>query len=98
TIWAGNPVFPLAMRQLGHAHFTPEQVERFERAHRAPENEKSVPSRLKAFSQEILIDWRFGWLLIPFSAVAGMVGIRRPEVVFLTISSLLIAGFWVGLT
>jgi len=65
TVWAGNPVFPLAMRQLGHAHFTPEQVERFERAHRALENQTSIPSRLRAFSHEILIDWRFGWLLLP---------------------------------
>jgi len=49
TIWTGNPVFPLAMRQLGRAHFTPEQVERFERAHRALENQKSISARLRAF-------------------------------------------------
>ena len=68
-VWAGNPVFPLAMRTLGKAHFTDDQVERFERAHRAVPSQASVGARLAAGVEEILADWRFGWLLIPLGVV-----------------------------
>jgi len=98
AIWSGNPVFPLAMRQLGQAHFTPEQVERFERAHRAPENQSSIPSRLSAFSYEILIDWRFGWLALPLAAVSTLLNRHRAEVWFAGIAALLIIIFWLALT
>jgi hypothetical protein len=64
TIWAGNPVFPLAMRQLGHAHFTPEQIERFE-AHRAAEESGCASLPPSASITRFSSDWRFAWLLLP---------------------------------
>jgi hypothetical protein len=98
AVWAGNPVFPLAMRQLGHAHFTPEQVERFERAHRAVPQQSSIAARLAAFWSEIVADWRFGWLLLPMALISVAINIRRVEVLFLFLSILLIAIFWMGMT
>ncbi|HEV8292534.1 MAG TPA: hypothetical protein VGP94_11455, partial [Tepidisphaeraceae bacterium] len=98
TIWAGNPVFPLAMRQLGHAHFAAEQVERFERAHRAPENETSISSRLRAFFHEILMDWRFGWILIPLAVTSAALNRRRPQIIFLSVAVVTIVFFWLTLT
>ena len=98
TIWTGNPVFPLAMRQLGRAHFTPEQVERFEQAHRAPENQRSAAGRLGAFWREILTDWRFGWLLIPLALVGAVLNYHRTEAIFLSIVAILIILFWLTLT
>jgi 4-amino-4-deoxy-L-arabinose transferase-like glycosyltransferase len=98
AVWAGNPVFPLEMRRLGRAHFTEEQVERFERAHRAAPDAASLPARLSRFWREIFIGWQFGWLLIPLAIFGAILNIRRPEVLFLILSIILIALFWIFLT
>jgi len=68
------------------------------RAHRALENQKSISARLRAFSHEILIDWRFGWLLVPLGAISAILNVRRSEIMFLFIATLLIIFFWLTLT
>jgi hypothetical protein len=96
--WAGNPVFPLAMRQLGRAHFTEEQVERFARAHRAPENQAGVGERLLAGWREVLNNWQFAWAAIPLAGLSVIRLRNQPTVVFLSIAVGGMAVFWLGFT
>jgi hypothetical protein len=98
ALWASNPVFPLAMRQLGQAHFTQEQVERFERAHRAPVNQSGMSDRFIALWKEVLVDWRFGWVLIPMAGLAAVLNLRTPESMFLLLCAIGVAVFWMAFT
>jgi hypothetical protein len=99
VIWAHNPVFPEAQSLLGHAHFTPEQSERWHRAHNPPPDQQSLVARLKAAEMQILIDWRYDFLLLWFPVVVSLgFCIRRPQARVL--AGLLIAWliFWIGFT
>jgi hypothetical protein len=78
-IWAHNPVFPVAMRQLGSNGFTPDQVLRFEKAHSPRDDQRSLSRRISAASEQIVLDWRFGLLLLPLGATAFVAAIRRRE-------------------
>ena len=78
-IWSGNPVFPLALEQLGKGHFTPDQLTRFERAHLPTANQQSIPARLQAASDQIVLDWRMGFVLLPVALVSITFARRRPE-------------------
>jgi hypothetical protein len=68
--WARNPVFPEAMKLLGRAHFSPDQVERWERAHAVPADKSPIPARLRAAWDQIFVDWRFGYVILPAAALA----------------------------
>src|SRR5206468_2331993 len=75
-VWAGNPVFPEAARLLGRAHFTPVQVERWERAHSARPDQRSFGARRLATWREIVADWRFGFVPLAGGVFAAAVGFR----------------------
>ena len=61
--WTGNPVFPEAMQLFGPAHFTPVQVERWNRAHAATADQQTFKARLTAGWTQIAVDWRYGGLI-----------------------------------
>lgn len=84
-VWAGNPVFPLAMGTFGQGHFSDEQVERFERAHGIPEAQRPIPARLARLGQVWLWDWQFGYLLVPLAAIALLSVIGRPWAMMLLV-------------
>lgn len=65
----GNPVFPIAARSLGSAHFDPGMIERFEVAHRARPDQQSFAGRFQALNEQVMSDFKFG------SIRAGSVGI-----------------------
>jgi hypothetical protein len=90
--WNGNPVYPLAMRQLGRGDFSPAQVERFVIAHSPPPAESSVAGRGIALVHEVLATWQFGYLLIPAGIVAAVCIAGSGEGLVLAIS---LAGVWV---
>jgi hypothetical protein len=92
AVWTGNPVFPLAMRTLGSAHFTPEQVDRFEQFHRPGEFTGAGRPAREAWSK-LLGTWQFGYVLFPAAAVAAVVGWRRREVQAMAI---LLAGAFIA--
>lgn len=57
----GNPVFPLAASVLGKAHWTHEQVQRFEKAHAPRDEQKSLGGRTRAFREQVMGAEEFGW-------------------------------------
>jgi hypothetical protein len=96
--WAGNPVFPEAMPTLGHGHFTPVQVERWHRAHAPRADQQSATARAAAFYQQVLVDWRYAYAILPAGVVAGAVAVRRPQAAFLLLSLAAFAAFWLAFT
>jgi hypothetical protein len=96
--WTGNPVFPEAMPSLGRAHFSAVQAERWERAHKPPAAQTSVPARLKAFGSEVALNWQFGFVLLPLGVVAAVLSRRHANVIFLGVLLLVLTGFWLALT
>jgi hypothetical protein len=95
--WAGNPVFP-ELPQLGHGYFSQVQVARWQHAHVARPDQRSVQARLKAGWDEVLTEWQFGFLLIPLALGAIIWFYRSPEVWFLGAMLFLLAVFWLGFT
>ena len=79
TVWAGNPVFPVAMRQLGQGHFTDTQVERFDRAHRPAADHAAWPARLGRAVSEIALNRQYGYVLFPVALLVALLRWRRVE-------------------
>ncbi len=83
AIWTGNPVFPMAMRLLGRAHFDEVQVQRFERAHSVPPALAPLRARLGAAWKGIAAHWQYGFVLLPAGLAAMIYLIRSWEMQFL---------------
>lgn len=110
----GNPVFPLAASKLGSAHWTPEQVARFEKAHAPRPDQQSPSGRVEALWNQVGSAPEFGWrgVTLPMVAVAvGMVALliailRRKEasswgtveVASLLLMVLVVAAVWLFAT
>lgn len=98
VVWTGNPIFPEGTALFGQAHFSDVQVERWKRAHSAPPGQMGITGRVQAAPSTILLDWRFGYVLIPLGFIAGLGAVRRPEVQLLLILLVLLLLFWLGFT
>jgi hypothetical protein len=98
AVWAGNPVFPEGMSLLGHGHFDASQVQRWEAAHQARPDQKSIGRRIEAFWSEMVLNWRYGWVVLPLGAVAMALGYRNRLAWFLAALLAMHAVFWVGFT
>ena len=103
--WTGNPVFPLAMRTLGSAHFDDTQVERWNRAHRASPQDAPWSNRFKLLATRVFADWMYAYVLLPAGLIAlillafrGARGPRGPEVAALALLVLLQTAFWLAFT
>ena len=95
--WAGNPVFP-ELPQLGHGYFSQVQVARWQHAHRARPDQRSLGGRLRAGWSEIAANWQFGFLLIPTALITLIVKYKDVELWFLGAMLFLLALFWLGFT
>lgn len=98
TVWAGNPVFPVAMRQLGQGHFTGTQVERFERAHRPAADHAAWSARLGRVVSEIAANRQYGYVLFPLALLVMLLRWRSVEAraALLLVAMTLI--FWLAAT
>jgi hypothetical protein len=96
-VWVGNPVFPEAMNVLGHGHFSQDQVNRWELSHRPPPAQSTDAARVRAAVDQIILDWRFGYCLLPLALLAIVLRRSRDDVAIL-IMLLLMLGFWIGFT
>ena len=61
---SGNPVFPIATSILPKNDWTPQQGERFDRGHAAPEAQRALPARLAALADCSLFDPQ--WSVQPY--------------------------------
>jgi hypothetical protein len=96
--WTGNPVFPEGTALFGKAHFSDEQVERWNRAHGPRPEQRPAAARARAAWREVVTNWQFGYVLIPASLAAAGLAWRRPEAWFLAGFLVLLAAFWLGFT
>jgi hypothetical protein len=64
-VWAHNPVFPEAMSVFGKAHFSAVQAERWREAYLPARDYRSPLGRLEALGSQVIIDWRYGFALLP---------------------------------
>lgn len=98
TIWARNPVFPELTHIFGRAHWTDTQVQRWTQANHLPRpDQQNFPGRLHAGWNQVLNDWRFGYLLLPIAGCA--LALRRDRDSFCLAALLLFnAVFWLFFT
>jgi len=97
-IWAGNPVFPLAMRVLGARDFDETQIVRFERAHAATDVQKSLSAKVQAVVHEIQWSWKYGFALWMLALAGWVISARRAEAWALGILTLLMLFTWMFAT
>lgn len=99
VVWVGNPVYPLALRQLGQGSFTPEQVTRYERAHSATQQDRAK-GLLTVGWERIAADGEFGYVLLPLAAIGLCVllvkGNRETRAARVTLGIVIVgsAGIW----
>lgn len=76
--WTGNPVFPEATPILGGRDWAAAQQERWRAAHSPREDQKSIAGRARALYEQILIDWKFAFGVIPAAlSIATLIVIKR---------------------
>lgn len=98
--WTGNPVFPEMTAWFGRAHFSPEQVDRWQAAHSPRNDQRSIAARLEALVKHSTLDWRGAHVLGGLLVVGIVVGFARRtrESVMLATLLLLLLAFWLGLS
>jgi 4-amino-4-deoxy-L-arabinose transferase-like glycosyltransferase len=96
--WTGNPFFPEAQATFGRAHFSQVQSERWQRAHSPTPTQRALGGRLAAGADQILADWRFGFLLLPLGLFAIAASWRRAETWLAAGVLIFCAVFWLLLT
>jgi hypothetical protein len=97
--WTRNPAFPEATSLFGRAHFTEVQAQRWTRAHSARPDQRSPVARGRAFVDQVLADWRYGYVAIPIGFMAFVVSVRgRREACPLLFMLVWIAIFWLFFT
>lgn len=98
VVWAGNPVFPVAMKTLGKAHFTDDQVERFRRAHSPTASQQSLASRLPIVWTDVIGHWQYGYVLFPAGLAAAFWRRRDRETWVLLVTTGVIFVVWIDFT
>jgi hypothetical protein len=96
--WTRNPVFPEAQSVFGRAHFSAIQEQRWHDAHSPTPAQRSVIARLVAAKEQVLTDWRYGFLLLPAGLGCLVAAIRRPQAKVLLLLLLVWLIFWLALT
>ena len=74
AIYARNPVFPLAAKQLGQAHWNDEQVERWQKALRPADSHASPSQRLRLLARQLLHPEHYGCAVLAALAVGLLAG------------------------
>lgn len=97
-IQARNPVFPEAMGLFGRGPFTPQRQQRWENAHVAAAGERAPLQRLLAFNDQIVIDARYGFLLLPAAIACALIFRKHPHALPLLTFIALLSLFWLVFT
>jgi hypothetical protein len=97
-IWAHNPVFPEGTSLLGHGDFSPIQIARWHQAHSPRPDQQSIAAHLFALWNQVIVDWRFTYTLLPLSLLVAFVSLRNRHTRFLFLSLLAMIFFWLLFT
>jgi hypothetical protein len=98
-VWAHNPVFPEATSIFGKAHWTDDQVQRWQRANHHPRpDQQTLPGRVRELKDQFVADPRYGFALLPVSLVVGAMGWRSNLSRALLALLVLMVGFWLFFT
>lgn len=98
AVWTGNPVWPEAMALLGSGKFSDAQVERWDAAHQPREDQRAIAARLHAGAEQIVLNWRYGYLLLPVGILAAIKAWKDPRAGALLVMVILSAGVWLFFT
>ena len=83
-VMRGNPLFPLAARQLGQDGWTEEQVDRWDKAHAASDEKTSVSARVRATVSQLVDPRQYGSVVIVgvmLLLLAGKKGFRDRQLI-----------------
>jgi hypothetical protein len=96
--WSGNPIFPVAMNSLGHAHFTLDQVERFRVAHSPTPTQQALTARLWIVWNDVIAHWQYGYVLLPLGLLGALLRWRDRQTWMLLITGAIMFIVWIGFT
>jgi hypothetical protein len=96
--WVRNPVFPELTGIFGSGHWSDTQVERWHEAHLPRADQQSVAGRMAALRDQVLVDWRYGFLLLPVAVVAAVLTWRDRRSVAIAMMAVALAVFWIFFT
>jgi hypothetical protein len=97
-IWCGNPVFPVAMKLVGHDHFSNLQVVRFYTEHSPTFSQKPLHIRFTILFRDVLTHWQYGFVLLPAGVIACGLGWASRQSWLLVICGLFVLVVWIGFT
>jgi hypothetical protein len=96
--WSGNPVFPEANDVFNSDRFSPAQNQRWKHAHAPLQAQRAVGMRLRAAKDQIFLDWRYGYVLLPVGLLALFISRGRPETWYLATLVFVMTIFWLAFT
>jgi hypothetical protein len=96
--WVGNPVFPEETALFGRGHWSQTQVERWIRAHHPRPDQQNLAGRAAAGWDQVIYDWRYGYVLLPLGVISGALAWRRREAKALLAILIILAVFWLFFT
>jgi 4-amino-4-deoxy-L-arabinose transferase-like glycosyltransferase len=96
--WAGNPVFPEEMSLLGRGHFSQVQAERWREAYWPDRDHRGAVGRARGLWEQVIGDWRYGFVLLPIGVAATVIGWRNRTVVCLVVLLVFQMVFWLCFT
>lgn len=95
--WTGNPLFPQATALFGSAHWRPQQVERWQAAHAPRDDQRGALARTQALARQVLVDWRYGYVLLPAALLAAVARRTRRGALLVALLAWM-ALFWLAFT
>ena len=96
--WTGNPVFPEAMSVFGKGDFSGVQAERWRQAYLPDVAYRSPAGRIRALWDQVVADWRYGYVLLPLGCAAVILTRKNPATICLAILLIVQTGFWLCFT
>jgi hypothetical protein len=97
--WVGNPIFPEEATLLGGGHWSQTQVQRWINANHLPRSDQqNLHGRMAAGWDQILKDWRYGYLLIPLAIISAGLSWKQRQTAALLLILIVLTGFWLFFT
>jgi hypothetical protein len=97
--WTGNPVFPEETSLFGRGNWSQTQVDRWVRANHLPRpDQQNLRGRTAAAWDQVIGDWRFGFVLLPLAVVSAVIARKDRQTVFLVLLLLTLSVFWLFFT